>query len=56
MKNFKQRPVKAMAAIVATLFVTFSMPGLVAAQESATVLDGRDTRASRTARILFPGP
>jgi hypothetical protein len=40
MKNWKQRPVKALATVLATLAIACSIPGLAAAQGSATVLAG----------------
>jgi hypothetical protein len=42
MKNWKQRPFKALATVLITMAIAGSMPGLVAAQEAATVLAGAE--------------
>ena len=42
MKNWTQRSVKFSATTLALLFIACSMPGLVAAQEPVTVLEGAE--------------
>lgn len=42
MTNWKQRLVKVMATLLVMLFIAFSFPGLVTAQESGTVLEGAE--------------
>lgn len=50
MKNWMQRSVKLPATTLALLFIACSMPGLVAAQESVTVLEGAEL-----SRVVPPG-